>query len=100
MNDPGPKIRAAFLFHEPRAELFRHIGDSVFIHLLQNRAVDGWGLAFDGEGSQSCFWILGRERLDRAEALGQGLSDFFGVTRSPDTGAVNAASTAIGVDAV
>src|ERR1043165_8308113 len=100
MNDPGPKIRAAFLLHQAGPELFRRVGDSIFLHLLEDRGVDGWGLAFDREGRQSGFWIFRRERLDRAEALGKGLSDFFGVTRSPDTGAVDAAPTAIHVDAV
>ena len=53
-----------------------------------------FGLPGHGERGEAGFRILRRQRLDRADRLGDRLGDFLRVPRGPDAGAVDAAAAA------
>ena len=77
--DRGPQVIAAFLLDQPRAEfLGRHVVDARLCQVLFDVGVDGVGLARHRERRQCRLGIFGRQRLDRAHPLGQGLGDLAG----------------------
>src|SRR6185295_4085585 len=100
VNDPRTQVGAALLLDQARAELRRHIGDAVFLHLVENRGVNGFGLPGNRERRDRRGRIVRRLGVNRAEPFGERLRDFLRVTRRPDARTIDAAAAAVEVNAV
>src|SRR3954447_2701843 len=99
MDDGWPQIARAFLLDEPRAIASGGVGYARSLQVLLDLLPNGGAHSGHGEGGQARFGVRGRQRLDRSETFGESFSDFAGVPRRPDSGAIDAAAAAVDVNA-
>ena len=70
------------------------------LQILFDHLPDGSAHARHREGGQAGLGVIRRQDFDRTQSFGQGLGDFLRVPRGPDAGAVDAAASAVEVDAL